>query len=114
VCLDIFTKKKYENFTPSQANVEVPEVEKTEYQVDAVRSPSAAEADSNSRYDEEDEDEEKVCVCKNKKGEVKELPLPSGAFEEIGGKILAALAEGRKPVVTTYSAMGKEAIVLVR
>eukprot|EP01102_Stenamoeba_stenopodia_P006303 TRINITY_DN1727_c0_g2_i1.p1 TRINITY_DN1727_c0_g2~~TRINITY_DN1727_c0_g2_i1.p1 ORF type:complete len:163 (-),score=56.19 TRINITY_DN1727_c0_g2_i1:84-572(-) len=116
VCLDIFTKKKYEEFTPSQSNVEVPEVEKTEYQVESIRTPTAAEA--HSRYDHEDdqefEDHEKICVCKSKKGEVKEFPMPAGAFKEIGDKLMAALAEGKKPIVTAYSAMGKEAIVLVR
>ena len=92
VGIDIFTGKKYEDLCPSTHNMDVPNVERRDYQlIDIAEGDNAAVSllcDDGSTKDD--------------------LNMPAG---ELADEIRAAFDEGKDLVVSVLAAMGKEAIM---
>ncbi|KAN0000303.1 hypothetical protein ACTFIZ_000745 [Dictyostelium cf. discoideum] len=90
--IDIFTGKKYEEICPSTHNIDVPNVSRKEYTVMDVQDGYLSLLDAA--------------------GEVKEdLPLPE---DDIGKEISQMLKDGKEPLVSVISALGKEGVVSVK
>ncbi|KAM9976940.1 hypothetical protein ACTFIR_010789 [Dictyostelium discoideum] len=90
--IDIFTGKKYEEICPSTHNIDVPNVSRKEYTVMDVQDGYLSLLDAS--------------------GEVKEdLALPE---DDIGKEISQMLKEGKEPLVSVISALGKEGVVSVK
>ncbi|EAL64894.1 eukaryotic translation initiation factor 5A [Dictyostelium discoideum AX4] len=90
--IDIFTGKKYEEICPSTHNIDVPNVSRKEYTVMDVQDGYLSLLDAG--------------------GEVKEdLALPE---DDIGKEITQMLKEGKEPLVSVISALGKEGVVSVK
>jgi translation initiation factor 5A len=92
VGIDIFTGKKYEDVCPSSQNVEVPFVDRTDYQL----------------IDITDEDPPFVSLLKPDGSTKDDLRLPEG---ELGAKLKEDFESGKDIIVTVQRAMGIEAIV---
>jgi len=90
--LDIFTNKKLEDLSPSTHNMEVPHVQRQEYQY--------LYEDDGFMY--------LITADGTEKNDVK---LPDG---ELGTRIKELEDEGRELIVTIISAMGEEACVSVK
>ncbi|KAG7194680.1 Eukaryotic translation initiation factor 5A [Scheffersomyces spartinae] len=89
VAIDIFTGKKLEDLSPSTHNMEVPNVQRTEYQL----------LDIDDGY----------LSLMTQDGDTKDdVKLPEG---ELGEKIQADFDEGKDLLVTILTAMGEEAAV---
>ncbi|KAN0015231.1 hypothetical protein ACTFIU_001557 [Dictyostelium citrinum] len=90
--IDIFTGKKYEEICPSTHNIDVPNVSRKEYTVMDVQDGFLSLLDAG--------------------GEVKEdLALPE---DDIGKEITQMLKDGKEPLVSVISALGKEGVVSVK
>ncbi|KAM9978297.1 hypothetical protein ACTFIY_012038 [Dictyostelium cf. discoideum] len=90
--IDIFTGKKYEEICPSTHNIDVPNVSRKEYTVMDVQDGYLSLLDAA--------------------GEVKEdLALPE---DDIGKEISQMLKDGKEPLVSVISALGKEGVVSVK
>ncbi|KAK5580871.1 hypothetical protein RB653_000895 [Dictyostelium firmibasis] len=90
--IDIFTAKKYEEICPSTHNIDVPNVSRKEYTVMDIQDGYLSLLDAS--------------------GEVKEdLPLPE---DDIGKEIEQILKDGKEPLVSVISALGKEGVVSVK
>ncbi|KAN0041612.1 hypothetical protein ACTFIV_004156 [Dictyostelium citrinum] len=90
--IDIFTGKKYEEICPSTHNIDVPNVSRKEYTVMDVQDGFLSLLDAG--------------------GEVKEdLALPE---DDIGKEIQQMLKDGKEPLVSVISALGKEGVVSVK
>ncbi|CAN3354446.1 eukaryotic translation initiation factor 5A-2 [Diutina catenulata] len=89
VAIDIFTGKKLEDLSPSTHNMEVPNVNRTEYQLldidDGYLSLMTADGDTKD-----------------------DVKLPEG---ELGDKIQSEFDEGKDLMVSIIAAMGEEAAI---
>merc|ERR1712088_752650 len=92
VALDIFTQKKYEDICPSTHNMDVPNVQRKDFQLLDVDDGflSLMDDGGNTRDD---------------------LKVPEG---EIGEEITNAIAEGRDIMCTVLSACGEEAVIATK
>jgi len=97
VGIDIFTNKKYEDLCPSTHNMDVPNVQRTEFQLLDI-----------------DRDAGSVSVLLDN-GETKDdLNLPTdtaGNHEDVANDLLAAFDEGKSLLITVLQAMDKEKVV---
>jgi len=91
VALDIFTNKKYEDLCPSTHNIDVPNVNRSDYQLIDISDDGFA-------------------TLMNDKGDTRaDLSVPEG---ELGDKIREDFEKGEGTViVTVMSAVGEEVIV---
>ncbi|CAG8579132.1 8329_t:CDS:2, partial [Cetraspora pellucida] len=89
VGIDIFTGKKCEDISPSTHNMDVPNVNRTEYQVINIDDNflSLMLSDGSTKDD---------------------VRVPEG---ELGEKLQADFDEGKELYVTVISAMGEEAVI---
>jgi len=97
VGIDIFTNKKYEDLCPSTHNMDVPNVNRVEYQLLDI-----------------DTDAGSVSVLLDNGDTKDDLNLPkdsSGNYEEEADKLLAAFEEGKSLLITVLVSMDKEKIV---
>jgi len=89
VGIDIFTSKKYEEICPDNHNLDVPDVNRTDYSLLDIK--------------------EGFLNLLTSKGETKNnLKLPEG---EIGDQIKQMFDEGKDVVISVLSAMGLEGVV---
>jgi translation initiation factor 5A len=86
VAIDIFTQKKYEDISPSTHNMDVPNVQRNEYQLVNV-------------------DDGFLNLMSNDGTSKDDVKVPDG---EIGEQISAAFDDGKDLMVTIVSAMGEE------
>lgn len=86
VAIDIFTQKKYEDISPSTHNMDVPNVQRNEYQLVNV-------------------DDGFLNLMSNDGTPKDDVKVPDG---EIGEQISTAFDDGKDLMVTIVSAMGEE------
>jgi len=89
VAIDIFTGKKLEDISPSTHNMNVPNVNRTEYQLVNI-------------------DEGFLNLMTNDGTAKDDVKLPEG---DLGTQIQAAFDEGKDTLVTIISAMGEESAI---
>ncbi|KAG0634337.1 translation protein SH3-like domain-containing protein [Tuber brumale] len=92
VAIDIFTAKKLEELCPSTHNMDVPNVNRTEYQFSYI-------------------DDDYLHLIRQDGTEKNDVKVPDG---ELGDRIRAAEEEGTDILVTIISAMGEEAAISVK
>jgi translation initiation factor 5A len=93
--IDIFNGKKYEDSLPTSANVEVPNIKRTEWQVISI-------------------DDESYVTLMDPKGVTRsDLKCPEDTEDdvELSGKLKAAVEDGAEVYVTVLAAMKIEKIV---
>lgn len=91
VAVDIFTGKKYEEISPSSQNMDVPNVDRTDYQVVDI---------SDDRF----------CSLMSSDGSTKDdLRLPPST--DIATEIESAFQDGKEVTVTVLKSMGFEQII---
>jgi len=90
VGIDIFTGRKYEDLCPSTHNMDVPEVQRTDFQLMDISDDA-------------------FCSLLTAEGMPKDdLKVPVG---ELGDQIKDAFGDGKDLIVTVLGAMGQESIV---
>jgi translation initiation factor 5A len=92
VALDIFTGKKYEDICPSTHNMDVPNVERKDYQLIGVMDDFLSLMDDSGQTRDD-------------------LKVPEG---EIGAEITAAEADGKDILCTVLGACGEEAVIATK
>jgi translation initiation factor 5A len=92
VGIDIFTNKKYEDICPSTHNMDVPNIQRRDFQLLDVDDGFLSLMDDagNTRDD---------------------LKIPDG---EIGAEIKQAIADGREILCTVLSGVGEEAVIATK
>eukprot|EP00339_Tiarina_fusa_P024924 CAMPEP_0117029194 /NCGR_PEP_ID=MMETSP0472-20121206/21163_1 /TAXON_ID=693140 ORGANISM="Tiarina fusus, Strain LIS" /NCGR_SAMPLE_ID=MMETSP0472 /ASSEMBLY_ACC=CAM_ASM_000603 /LENGTH=151 /DNA_ID=CAMNT_0004736897 /DNA_START=16 /DNA_END=471 /DNA_ORIENTATION=+ len=90
--LDIFTQKKIEDLCPTSHNMNVPNVNRTEYQLMNI-------------------DDGFTNLLAEDGSEVNHLKVPEG---DLGTQLTTAFDAGQEVTVTVIQAMGEEAIMTVR
>lgn len=92
VGIDIFTGKKYEDMSPSTHNMDVPNVQRNEYQVLNI--------------------DDGFMSLMLSSGETKDdVKVPEG---DLGEQITAMFDEGKEIIVTVIKALGEEAAISVK
>jgi len=95
VALDIFTNEKFENLVPASHVVDVPSVERTDFELDDVDKESG------------------IVILSGDTGDLKEgLKLPDD--EELLEEMINAIEDDKNAVVTVLSALGEEKIVAMK
>ncbi|CAG8706479.1 12456_t:CDS:2 [Ambispora leptoticha] len=89
VGLDIFTGKKLEDISPSTHNMDVPNVNRTEFQLINI-------------------DDNYLSLMTNDGSTKDDVRVPEG---EMGEKIQSDFDEGKELLVTVISAMGEESVI---
>jgi len=92
VALDIFTGKKYEDICPSTHNMDVPNVERKDYQLIGVEDDFLSLMDDSGATRDD-------------------LKVPEG---DIGNEIMAADSEGKDILCTVLGACGEEAVIATK
>lgn len=92
VGIDIFTGKKYEDMSPSTHNMDVPNVQRNEYQVLNI--------------------DDGFMSLMLSSGETKDdVKVPEG---ELGEQIMSMFDDGKELIVTVIKALGEEAAIAVK
>ncbi|KAK9470034.1 translation protein SH3-like domain-containing protein [Dipodascopsis tothii] len=89
VAIDIFTQKKLEDLSPSTHNMEVPNVQRTEFQLINI-------------------DDGFLSLMNNDGATKDDVKVPDG---DLGSKLESDFDDGKDLIVTIISAMGEEACI---
>lgn len=93
VGIDIFTNKKYEDICPSTHNMDVPNIQRRDFQLLDVSDDGFLSLMDDTGTTRDD------------------LKTPEG---ELGAEIKAAIAEGRDILCTVLSGVGEEAVIATK